>query len=355
MSYSSTPELPSSDAPPRPPPKTRTDLPQAVQQTATPPTPSYQPHPPQQQALYSHGPSSSQQYFTQDQTGPPRPPSHPAITYAESNPASPPQVYEARTSTPAELGSDDASSAAALYAAGRRQGSIDHELATNLPPTYQNATPQPSTHPSHPQQPRPQPPPPNQVQPSLDPTDTQQPPPMPPPNWLPDILTTKSKTDLEALLSDSHLLQSLLHHPAHTPAILQHSTQSLQNTLSQTSNLATQTSKTAHHLNTERTKVQAQLLRTRGLEQTFRTRQNAHEEAIERFGPRALNRRLGAATKEGEDDLKAVVESWLGLEGVSSEREVSEWLREVRKRREVLELRRERGLRWGEGRVGGWR
>ena len=79
------------------------------------------------------------------------------------------------------------------------------------------------------------------------------------------------------------------------------------------------------------------------------------DDALEPFGPRALHRRLVGAVKEGEEALSAVTESWLGQEGVASEREVGEWVKSVREGRRIVELRRERRGRWEEGRVGGWR
>ena len=178
---------------------------------------------------------------------------------------------------------------------------------------------------------------------------------MPPDGWLPEIVKNKSKPDLEKLLQTPSLLAGLLHHPDSQPAILEHSNSALREQLEATSQLAQHVSNQSRQVQEERARTQALLLRTRGAEQTFRTRQHAHEDAIEAFSPRALHRRLAQATREGEDELRVVQDSFLNAQGIASERDVQEWLRSMRRAREVVELRKERGERWAEGRVGGWR
>ena len=81
--------------------------------------------------------------------------------------------------------------------------------------------------------------------------------------------------------------------------------------------------------------------------------------ALEPWSPKALYQRLSAAIAEQEAVCQAVEESFLedGEEGggVSSEREVADWVRRVRSEGAKLEARREARSRWDEGRVGGWR
>lgn len=80
------------------------------------------------------------------------------------------------------------------------------------------------------------------------------------------------------------------------------------------------------------------------------------EMALEKFGPRELKGRLVASIGEQEGVCRAVEEGWVDLDGeVAGERECGEWVRRVREGRRVLEVRRERRVRWEEGRVGGWR
>jgi hypothetical protein len=80
------------------------------------------------------------------------------------------------------------------------------------------------------------------------------------------------------------------------------------------------------------------------------------ESALQPFSPQALHARLVAAINEQEGVCKGVEESFIeGGDGMASEREVEAWVREVRREREVLGMRKARRERWDEGRVGGWR
>lgn len=78
---------------------------------------------------------------------------------------------------------------------------------------------------------------------------------------------------------------------------------------------------------------------------------------MERFGPRVLHARLGAAIVEQEGICRGVEESFVEGEGEGrvGEREVEGWVRRVREGRRLVWVRRERRARWDEGRVGGWR
>ena len=75
--------------------------------------------------------------------------------------------------------------------------------------------------------------------------------------------------------------------------------------------------------------------------------------------------RLMSGISEQEALLRAVEESFLeegGVEeyrhnaaGMTSEREVGDWVKRIREGTAVLEKRRESRAMWDEGRVGGWR
>lgn len=69
----------------------------------------------------------------------------------------------------------------------------------------------------------------------------------------------------------------------------------------------------------------------------------------------ALYQRLSASVNEQDQLVRGIEESWLDEGGVASEREVSDFVRQVREAKKVAFLRRERKERWDEGRVGGWR
>lgn len=178
---------------------------------------------------------------------------------------------------------------------------------------------------------------------------------LPSSGWIPTVLKSKNKQDLEHLLQNPTLLTGVLHHPSHAPDVLSASNTQLRTHLQATSQLAQQAARTAGQVQQMRDQVQAHLLRARAAEQAWRRKEKEMEDALEAFGPRALHRRLAGAVREGEEGLGVVVESWLAMDGVVSEREVQEWVKGVREGRKVVELRKERRGRWDEGRVGGWR
>lgn len=174
----------------------------------------------------------------------------------------------------------------------------------------------------------------------------------PPPS--PGLTRHDSKSDLQHLLRSPDLLASLLHYPAPAP-ILAHAAHVLHETLQQTSALAAQTTAQSQHLASTRSSVSANLIRVRGLEQSWRKKQGEMEERLERWSPRVLHGRLVGSISEGEGVCAGVEESWLEGGGVAAEREVEGWVRRVREGRRAVALRRERRARWDEGRVGGWR
>ncbi|KAB8339295.1 hypothetical protein FH972_022228 [Carpinus fangiana] len=192
------------------------------------------------------------------------------------------------------------------------------------------------------------------------PSQTQQQPsqpqyPLPPEHWLPADVHTKSKQDLQTLLSTPALLSALLHAPSTIHPSLAASNAALKHLIAANTTLASELVSLESNLTTRRDHTQQHLLAVRALEQQWRKKQTELEARLEAFGPRVLHQRLGQGITEQDAVCRGLEESFLEGEGVATEREVGEWVRRVREGRKVAGLRRERRRRWDEGRVGGWR
>lgn len=175
--------------------------------------------------------------------------------------------------------------------------------------------------------------------------------------WLPDIIHNKSKPDLEHLLSSAELLTALLLNPETTHPSLSASVFLLQQHLSQNLQLAQRLNNLHNSLLSSRSNVQTHLLAIRGLETRWKKKQTELENTLEPWGPRELHQRLVTSIAEQESLCQVLEDSFIEDDsvGLSSEREVGEWVKRVKEGRRLCHLRRERRARWDEGRVGGWR
>lgn len=175
--------------------------------------------------------------------------------------------------------------------------------------------------------------------------------------WLPDVLHNKSKADLEHLLSSTELLTALLHNPETTHPSLPASVYLLQQHLSQNLQLAKHLDDLHKSLLSTRSNVQTHLLAVRGLETRWKKKQSELENKLEPWGPRELHQRLVTSIAEQESLCQVLEDSFIEDDsgGLSSEREVGDWVKRVKEGRRLCHLRRERRARWDEGRVGGWR
>ncbi|KAL1958597.1 hypothetical protein VTO42DRAFT_4194 [Malbranchea cinnamomea] len=185
-------------------------------------------------------------------------------------------------------------------------------------------------------------------------------PPGPEDNWIPDILKNKSTTDLHPLLSSPSLLSALTSTHPSLPASQAH----LQSLLSSNIALASHVKSLELHLLSLRAATESLLLHHSSLELSWRKKQSEMDAALAPWSPKALYQRLSAAIAEQEAICEAVEESFLeeggqdgngGRSGQASDREVAEWVRQVRSEGAKLAARREARARWDEGRVGGWR
>ncbi|KAI9781040.1 MAG: hypothetical protein M1816_002583 [Peltula sp. TS41687] len=193
----------------------------------------------------------------------------------------------------------------------------------------------------------------------------------PGPTWLPPLLQQKSLPALSALLSSPALLSALSTSPSHAPPSHTHQTSAvLQAQLASNIALAQHLSSLADELSRTHAQTTAHLLRLHAAERAWRDKQARLDRALETFSPKALYQRLSAAVAEQEALCVAMEESFLdGPGGVveggderdgrgdekASDREVAEFVRRYRERREGWYLRSQEKERWDEGRVGGWR
>jgi hypothetical protein len=164
-----------------------------------------------------------------------------------------------------------------------------------------------------------------------------------------------STTDLQKVLSDPALQQSLIQHPSTAHPSLKGSNFHLQALLTSNITLGTQLSDLESQLRSSRDHTQTRLLALKALERQFYAKQSEQDAALRDFSPRGLFQRLAAAVGEQQQLCRGLEESFLEEQGVASEREVAEFVRRVKEARKVAYLRRERRERWDEGRIGGLR
>jgi predicted nucleic acid-binding Zn-ribbon protein len=119
--------------------------------------------------------------------------------------------------------------------------------------------------------------------------------------------------------------------------------------------LASSLQKTEARLVHQRAETQSRLLALRALEQQHKSKIVETEDALRSFSPMALYQRLNASVQEQEALVKGIEESFLDEGGVSTDRELADFIRRVREAKKLAFLRAQRKERWDEGRVGGWR
>ncbi|KAF2763707.1 hypothetical protein EJ03DRAFT_283597 [Teratosphaeria nubilosa] len=173
--------------------------------------------------------------------------------------------------------------------------------------------------------------------------------------WLPPNLNDKPTTDLSTLLNDTTLQSALLDNPDTTHPSIAASLAPLKPLITTNLTLSTTLLDLETRLAQKRRETQSRLLALRALEQQHRSKLAETEEALKDFSPMALYQRLSAGAAEQEALVRSLEESWLEEGGVAGEREVGEFVKQVREGAKVGFLRRERKGRWDEGRVGGWR
>lgn len=108
-------------------------------------------------------------------------------------------------------------------------------------------------------------------------------------------------------------------------------------------------------LSHQRSSTQSRLLALRALEQQHKSKLVETEDTLSGFSPMALYQRLNASVQEQDALLKGIEDSFLDEGGLSSDREVQDFVRRLREAKRLAFLRNERKERWDEGRVGGWR
>ena len=179
---------------------------------------------------------------------------------------------------------------------------------------------------------------------------------------LPESINKYTTADLQKLLSDSTLLNSVAQlHTAYTSAL-----RPLHSQIEANTTLANQLSALEVQIKSLRDKTGQLMLQHTSLQTQWRRKQSEMDEALAPWGPRAMYQRLIASISEQEAMLIALQESF--VEGSSetpdyygsgsskaSEKEVTDWVKRVREGAAALEKRREMRARWDEGRVGGWR
>lgn len=180
---------------------------------------------------------------------------------------------------------------------------------------------------------------------------------IPPPQdgWLPEILNDKSTIDLQAILQDPKLQQSLIHSPEAAHPSLPASSTQLQSLLEANVALAQALKSLEAQIQSQRSSTQSRLLALRALETQWRSKQSEQDAALRDFSLPALYQRLVAAVGEQEQLCKGLENSFVDAEGVATEREVQEFVRMVRENRRLGYLRAEAKERWDEGRVMGMR
>lgn len=111
-------------------------------------------------------------------------------------------------------------------------------------------------------------------------------------------------------------------------------------------------------LRQKRESAQSRLLGLRALERQWRAKQTEQDVALRNFSPPAFYQLLQAAVGEKETAVRSIEDAFLDDDGdgsVASERELADFLKRLREGVKTAYLRRERKMRWDEGRVGGWR
>ncbi|KAL7271799.1 hypothetical protein RUND412_005425 [Rhizina undulata] len=197
------------------------------------------------------------------------------------------------------------------------------------------------------------PPKPNSVPPAsrtstpLQPSQLQLPAP-PTESFIPDILHSKSLSDLQVLHSNPELLDALFTH-THPLSCTLNST--LAATLQKNSDLSTHLQALEAALQQTRETTECRLLETRNLERQWREKEKEMYQSLQPFSSPALYNRLTNAVSEAEGLSEALAASFLEEGG----RDVGDFVREYRGMRKLYHLRKERKERWDEGRVGGWR
>ncbi|KAF4556953.1 Hypothetical protein D9617_1g088350 [Elsinoe fawcettii] len=177
----------------------------------------------------------------------------------------------------------------------------------------------------------------------------------PEPGWLPSGMIDKSTQDLHHLLENPELQAALLDNPATShPSIAQAQTplkQLLESNVELSQSLLQQESQ----LLALRSSTQSRLLALRALEQQHRSKIAETERELSEFSPPALYQSLNASAQEQDSLVKGIEESFLDEGGMASDREVQDFVRRLREAKKAAYLRKERKMRWDEGRVGGWR
>ena len=175
-------------------------------------------------------------------------------------------------------------------------------------------------------------------------------------DWVPVMLTQKSKPQLVELLEQPHLLPAI----AHASATMSPSIAALDATLAAAldDNIAL-----ANHLRQQetildetRSATQARLLAAHALERQWHLKQVDMDRALSPVAPSSLYQQPIHSIQEQENICSSLEDTFLEAnETVASEREVSEWVRSFREAKRVYYSRLARKERWDEGRVGGWR
>ncbi|CZS90875.1 hypothetical protein WAI453_003917 [Rhynchosporium graminicola] len=174
--------------------------------------------------------------------------------------------------------------------------------------------------------------------------------------WLPKILEDKPKQDLAEILARPALLAALAHSSSTAHPSIAASQEPLQAALTENIALASHLNEQEARLAHLRSSTQAQLLSTHALERQWRQKQSDMDRALAPFSPASLYQRLNQGMQEQEMVCGALEESFLeGDDGIATEREAWEWVKQYREAKKVYYSRQERKERWDEGRVGGWR
>lgn len=172
------------------------------------------------------------------------------------------------------------------------------------------------------------------------------------------VLILTRTADLQHILSDLSLQQSLIHSPTTAHPSLPASTAPLQSLLSDNLALAHSLKALESRIQAQRQATQSRLLSLRAMEGQWRAKQAEQDAALRDFSPPSLYQRLSASVGEQDALCRTLENSFLegeDDEGQASERDVADFVRRLREARKVAYLRRERKERWDEGRVGGWR
>lgn len=161
--------------------------------------------------------------------------------------------------------------------------------------------------------------------------------------------------DLHELLEKPELQAALLNNLQTSHPCLQASQAPLQQLLESNIAIATSLEQLEDRLRNQRSNTQSRLLALRALEQQHRGKIVETEDTLRGFSPMALYQRLNASVQEQDAFVKGIEDSFLEESGMTSEREIADFVRRLRDAKRTAFLRTERKERWDEGRVGGWR